>query len=242
MLRPGRLMHKAIPIVAAAPDAERYRFIAWPGREIFKITASLSVVFGAVFYGLYGLTDYLTGLHDYRIDIHFGWEQSIPFIPEMAVFYLLISPLLMLAPFVIRSIEQFMVLFRLLLAETAIAALFFLLLPVADAFPPHAVTGLTGFIFNMTDNINLTYNEMPSLHVAFTCTGCLVFGNYLDPVRRLILYVVGGLIILSTVLTHQHHVLGVLSGLVLAWLVHSLINPADFPEIQVLSSSRARIK
>jgi hypothetical protein len=225
MSRPGRLMHKAIPIVAAASDAARYRFVAWPDREIFKTTASLSAVFTAVFYGLYGLTDYVAGLHDYRVNIHFGWEQSIPFIPEMSVFYILITPLLLLAPFVVRSIEEFKVLFRLMLAETVIAALFFLMLPIDDAFPPHAVSGLTGFIFNMADKINLTYNELPSLHVAFTCTACLVFGNYLDLVRRLILYVVGSLIILSTVLTHQHHVLGALSGLILAWLVHGLIKP-----------------
>jgi membrane-associated phospholipid phosphatase len=198
-------------------------FIAWPRWDIIKVTLKLSLVFLVVFYALFGLTDYITHLHSYRIRAHLSWELETPFIPSMSVIYMSISPMLCLAPFIIRTIKVFKLFFKIMIVETIIAAIFFMILPVENAYPDKQITGLFSSVFHLADLVNLTYNELPSLHVAFAFTTAYFFSRKIAIVGKYFLFLWASLVALSTLLTHQHHLISVLSGITLSWVVVKIV-------------------
>ena len=132
------------------------------------------------------------------------WERDIPFIPALSVFYVSLTPLLCLAPFVIRNICDFRVLFKVMVTETIIGAVCFLLLPVESGYPSRQVSGFFAPVYNFADHLNLTYNELPSLHVAFAYTAAIIFGQRLQYSGRILLLIWASLIAISTLFTHQH--------------------------------------
>ncbi len=194
-------------------------FIAWPGWPTFKVTGSLSVLFLFIFYGIYGLTDYLTQLHEHRIPIYFDWELRTPMITSMSLVYISISPLLMLAPLVIRDIIWFKLMFKVMVIETLIAAVFFILLPIKNVYPDIAASGTFTQVFELADAVNLTHNELPSLHVAFAFTVAYFYGHNRKLLGKMLLWFWAGLLALSTLLTHQHYLLSVTAGMLLSALV-----------------------
>ncbi len=194
-------------------------FMAWPGWQVFKTTGTLSVLFLFIFYAVYGLTDYLTHSHDYRIPIHFNWELKMPLVTSMSLVYISISPLLMLAPFVIRDIVSFKLMFKVLVIELLIAAVFFMLLPVAKVYPDVLANGPFVWVLNLADSLNLTHNEIPSLHVAFAFTVAYFYTRKRRLLGKILLWGWAFLLAVSTLLTHQHYVLSVMAGMLLSALV-----------------------
>lgn len=192
-------------------------FIAWPGWPHFLNSAKLSALFFILFYSIYGATDYVTSLHSYRINAYFDWELQIPRMTWMSLVYLSISPLLLLAPFIIRGKDEFNMLFKIMLFETIIASALFLILPMEDAYRYQKPQGFFGQFYLFADKINLTYNELPSLHVAFAFTAAIFYGQKAKQSYKVFLMIWAILIAISTLVTHQHHVSGVLSGILLAW-------------------------
>jgi len=81
------------------------------------------------------------------------------------------------------------------------------------------VTGDWTSIYQFADNLNLTYNELSSLHVAFACTLALVFGKNLGMFGRFIFAVWAFSVFLSTLFIHQHHILSALAGVLLFYFV-----------------------
>lgn len=191
-------------------------FIGWPAWAVLKVNGSLSLIFAVFFYAVYTFTDFVTGLHQYRFSIHFGWETQMPLVPAFSLIYVSIIPAFGLVAFVIRDVQQFIVLFKVAITQTAIAAIFFLLLPVEEGFPASQVEGHFAPIHRFADAVNLTYNELPSLHVAFACTIALVLGQRAGPLGRLVFLCWLVLMFMSTLLTHQHHLLGSVGGLLLS--------------------------
>jgi membrane-associated phospholipid phosphatase len=69
----------------------------------------------------------------------------------------------------------------------------------------------------------LRYNLIPSLHVALSTATLAAYGTCRGAWGRILLAVWGGLIGLSTLLTHQHHVVDVVTGLLLGWAGYQLL-------------------
>jgi membrane-associated phospholipid phosphatase len=102
----------------------------------------------------------------------------------------------------------------------ATAGVCFLLFPVELAYPPvpESELGAWAGLFHVADELNLTYNLLPSLHVALT-VGCVAaFATHIRGAGQALLWIWAGAIALSTLLTHQHQVLDVLTGWLLAVL------------------------
>jgi len=143
----------------------------------------------------------------------FAFEQRVPFVPWLSIVYLTITPVLLLAPFLLRERTP---MFALALSvETLIATAFFLLFPQTTAWLRPEVTGWARIPFGIADTMNLSYNYFPSLHVAFAVSAAWAY-------RRLAWTFWAAAVAVSTWLMWEHHVIDIVGGIALAAIVMSV--------------------
>jgi membrane-associated phospholipid phosphatase len=197
-------------------DRPTQPFLAWPGAANLRITIPLCLSFLKLFSSVYGGTSLLSAVRNPHPDPAFHFEMSFPFIPSMAAVYLTVPLALLLTPFILRTWRDITPFFLTLTAETLVAGLCFLIVPFAQAYPPRVASGFWGGIFRLADTLNLEYNEVPSLHVAFAVTAALVFSRRCGWLGKLLFGAWTVVVILSTLLIHEHHLLDVGAGVALA--------------------------
>lgn len=201
-------------------------FFAWPGWRHLVYAWALSLANGAwfalVFYGC----EQVTAQRSLRVRVHFDAELSIPFVPAMTVVYSSLYLLLLAAPFVLRTRREFRAAVATMAAIIGIGAAGFLLLPAQVAFAPVAEEALGRWagLYHVADRLNLTYNLVPSLHVALAVACTAILARRAAPWGRAALWIWAGAIAASTVLTHQHHVIDVAAGWLLAIACVRLVN------------------
>jgi membrane-associated phospholipid phosphatase len=193
-------------------------FLAWPGWKHLGYAALLSLANTAWFLLVYGGLDALTARRSLRVPVHFAAELRIPLVPAMTVFYMSLYLLFLMAPFVLRTRREFRAAVFTLAITIACAGVGFLAFPAQLAFAPpqEAELGSWAGLFHLADRLNLTYNLLPSLHVAMGVVCVTIFSPRAPRIGKIALWSWAGLIAASTVLTHQHHVLDVVTGWLLA--------------------------
>ena len=204
----------------AQPKAmERSRpFLLWPGWSHLRYATRLSIANTLWFVLVYGGMDALTARRSFRVPVHYPAELAIPFVPAMTLFYMSIYLLFWMAPFVLRTRREF----RALVITMAIAifcgGIGFLLFPADLAFaqPREEDLGIWSALFHFADKLNLTYNLLPSLHVAFAVICVAIFSARAPRVGKVLLWSWAGMVAASTILIHQHHLLDVATGWLLA--------------------------
>jgi membrane-associated phospholipid phosphatase len=203
----------------------REPLLAFPGWAHLGETVVLALAFTVWFWAIYGTADYLTGLRSQRVRIHLDAELAIPLVPASVLFYMSIYPLFWLAPFVLRDRREL----RAFVASMALVALGggigFLLFPSESAFPPCSVPWPWDGIYAWADWMNLRYNMVPSLHVALAILCVDVFARRAGLAGGLFFWSWGLAVAASTVLTHFHHVVDVVTGLALGLAVSRLVYP-----------------
>ncbi|PID65481.1 MAG: phosphoesterase [Gammaproteobacteria bacterium] len=107
-------------------------------------------------------------------------------------------------------------LFALLVVELLFACLCFLLLPVQMEYLPGDSSGFWQPLFNFSTTLSMANNHFPSLHVAFACTAGLALRQVVCRWQLLLIILWIVLIAISTVMIHEHHLLDVLAGGLLA--------------------------
>jgi membrane-associated phospholipid phosphatase len=207
------------------PTKNRQRFLVWPGKRVFGEAFIPGGVFALFFAAVYGTTDYIAQQRESRVRVDFDFERNIPFVAPMLVFYVSIYPLFCLAPFILRTRRECRALAASMAVTTAIAGVGFLLCPAELAFPPPDLPSSWELLYAFADGLNLQYNLLPSLHVALSVLCVDVFSRRWAAGPRLVLWAWGIAIMLSTVLTHQHHVLDVATGFLLAIVVSRFVYP-----------------
>ncbi|HEX6899368.1 MAG TPA: phosphatase PAP2 family protein [Thermoanaerobaculia bacterium] len=193
-------------------------FLAWPGWAHLRYAGLLSLANTLWFLLVYGGADALTARRAFRVPVHLPAELHIPFVPWMAVAYMSIYPLFFLAPFILRARHEFRAAVGAMAFVILCGGAGFLLFPAELAFPP-PTTGQLGAwagLYRAADALNLTYNLLPSLHVAFAVVCAALFSPRAPGPVRLLLWSWAALIAASTVLIHQHHLLDVAAGWLLA--------------------------
>jgi membrane-associated phospholipid phosphatase len=203
---------------ASLNAAPREPLLAWPGMASLKLTVPLSYLFSKIFFSIYGGTSLLAGLRRIRPDFHFAWELRLPFLPWLSVVYLSVPLLLLLTPFILRTWRSFTPFFLALTAETLVAGVVYLIVPMVQAYPPRVASGVGGAIFHLADRMNLQYNEFPSLHIAFAVTAAIVFGQRCGVLGRILFTLWTAGVAVSTLFLHEHHTLDLASGAVLGFL------------------------
>jgi membrane-associated phospholipid phosphatase len=184
----------------------------------FRFHLSLALLFTALFAAVYGGASWLSGYRDTPTAPHFAFEAAIPFIPGMAWIYLTVPLALALTPFVLRTKRELVPFFFTLTAELLVAGVCYLIYPVAPSWPPRVVAGSGAAAFHLADALNLDYNELPSLHLAFAASVVLVFGRRRGPAGRALLWIWLLAAAASTLMLHEHHVLDVVTGTALGVL------------------------
>jgi hypothetical protein len=190
----------------------KQQFLTWPGWPFLRFAWLLSAANAMWFAFVYGGSDWLTAHRSLRIPIHLPIELSIPLIPGAIVIYMSIYVLFLAGPFIVRERHEFAALIGALAAATLIGGVGFLLLPSRAAFAPPADLGVWTSLFHFADRLNLDYNMVPSLHVALAVCCIAVFTRHASRTGCMLLWTWGLAIALSTVLTHQHHIVDAVSG------------------------------
>jgi membrane-associated phospholipid phosphatase len=187
-------------------------FLAWPGWPFLRYAWLLSALNGVWFVLVYGSCDWITAHRTLRVPIHLPIELSIPLVPAAVLVYVSINVLFLAGPFILRERREFAAVVASLALSTLLGAIGFLLLPSRAAFPPPGELGVWAGLFHWADRVNLDYNMVPSLHVAFTVCCVSAFARHASRMGRGFLWTWAVAIALSTLLTHQHHVLDVITG------------------------------
>lgn len=187
-----------------------------PDRRHLQEAVLLAIVQTLWFLLIYGGADYLTSLHGYRIRVHFDAELTIPFIPAAVLVYNSLYPLSLLAPFVLPTRRELRALAATLAAITLVAGVCFLVLPVEPAFPPPGEMGVWTDSVRFTKWLARTNNYLPSLHVGLAAVCALAYARRTRWMGKALLTIWAGAIGISTMLLHQHYVVDVVAGYVLA--------------------------
>ena len=192
--------------------------LAWPGMASLRLTLPLSYLFSKIFFSIYGLASLLAGIRGAHSAFYFDWELRLPFFPSVALIYLSVPRVLALTPVVLRTWRDFLPFFVTLTAVTVIAGLIFLVAPVTQGYPQRVASGTWAWVFQLADKLNLNYNEVPSLHVAFAVTVALVFGRRCGPLGKSLFWLWAAAVVASALLMHEHHVLDLVAGAVLGFV------------------------
>lgn len=175
--------------------------------------ATLALAFALLFVIFYGGASLIGSWIPWRIAPALPLENRIPFLPGWAGVYLSL-PLLLLCALLRQPWQRQWALFATLVVQLVIASLCFVLLPVQTTFPPRDSHGLLA----LADALNLSGNYLPSLHTAFACTAAFVL-------RRAWYWLWAALILASTLFIHEHHLLDLAAGILLALLTCRHVMP-----------------
>lgn len=194
-----------------------------PINQRIKVFLIWGILVGIAFFGLYPLLNWYSSERQYTFGLYFSFELQIPFIASFiwlyfSMYLLLFTPLFLLNSNALRKLA-----IELIIA-TMVAAVIFLLIPCHLGFirviPD---TPLYQLLYSQLFNLDHPYNLIPSLHVAFSTSIVLsLTANTKKHLSYLFyLWLIG--IISSTILTHQHHLLDIITGAGSSLLIHNII-------------------
>ena len=187
-------------------------------------------------YAVYPTANWLASLRDQRYDFITRWDAMIPLVPEFIFVYFSFFPFLVLPLWLVQQ-PVLSALGKRQIAGTLICGLVFVLFPANLAFErviPDAEPYRS--IFSAMFFVDKPHNLLPSLHIVYTALTCLAICQCQWGKGRvwLCLGVVAwsAAICASTMLVHQHHVLDVVTALVLVAFLWVLIRPIPLsPEL-----------
>lgn len=131
--------------------------------------------------------------------------------------YLSIDLFFVAAPFLLRTDRELKVFVGRIATAIIVAAIFFLTWPLRIAFARPHPAGWTGWLFDRFLDLDAPYNLFPSLHAALWLLLLQVYRRHLHGVVLWLTMLWFGLIALSPLLTHQHHVIDIAGGLLLGF-------------------------
>jgi membrane-associated phospholipid phosphatase len=189
-----------------------------PTRSHLRRALILSAAVGVWFEIVYGGANWLTHQHGYRVRLHTDAELAVPFVPAAVVGYMSLYPLFAIAPFVLRTERELTALALCLAVQIGVAGIGFLVFPAENLFPPPGEMGDWSATVRFAKWLALDYNLAPSLHVAMGTLCAAVYARQAPPPGRAALWLWAGIIGVSTLLLHQHYVVDIVTGYLLAFV------------------------
>jgi membrane-associated phospholipid phosphatase len=179
---------------------------------------------GIAFFSIYPTCNWLSTQRSHTFNLYFTAELSIPFVPEFIWVYFSMYLLFLLPPCFL-GVADLKVLGKQLISATLFSCVIFLLFPAKLGFERSIPQNpLYESIFAKLFAIDMPYNLVPSLHVVFSALIVLVMTDTFKTVwGKFVCWGWLSAICLSTLLVHQHHLLDLFAGLVVAWLFRYLL-------------------
>ena len=180
------------------------------------------------FFTVYPTCNWVTMQRTDALGLYLPAELAIPFVPEFVWAYLSLYLLFLIPPFFLDH-QRMNILGRQLIAATIFCGLVFLLLPTQLGFERSIPADpFYSALFADLFAIDLPHNMVPSLHVTFSA---LILFTLSDNPRRapakalFLAWLV--LICASTILVHQHHLLDVATGLLVAAFLYRVARKGE---------------
>ena len=195
----------------------------------FNLFLYLGLLLTALFAVIYGASNWFNIERLHYFQLYFRWELAIPFIPTMILVYFSLQ-LLFLLPLLHCSRNDLKLLAKRIAVAIPVAGIIFLLLPTQLGFTRVGETSSYASLYNFLYTVDQPHNLFPSLHVTL---GTLVITALRRQVNGALLglYIAWLLLLyLSVLLVHQHHVLDIAGGIILAVLVVRWVPDPEFPE------------
>lgn len=212
-----------------SPPSQPARQDGWtlrPSRQRWYAYLRFGLGLDLLFLAVYGGTNLLNSARESHFRLHFPWEADLPLIPELVYPYFSILLLFALPPFVLE-VRALGALARHLAAATLVAGAMFLLLPTEPGFARLPAGTTDAGLFQLLYAVDYPHNLFPSLHVAYSVLTAGAIYPHCPAWFRAVLLGWIGLICVTVVLIHQHHIPDVLGGLLLAWGVRRAWTPAQ---------------
>lgn len=187
----------------AWPDAAQRKRLLW---SLFGLSLLFVIVYGGA--------DYITSIRSTRFPVHFDFERTLPFVPELSVVYSSVYFMFAFIALAMQTEDQLRRFVGRMALVTLVAGLAFLLYPSELVFENREVTGWASVPFWWADLINLTYNCVPSLHVTYAVL-CA------ETMRRkrwwagVVFHAWAFAIASAAWLTYQHHLADLVTGYLL---------------------------
>lgn len=190
------------------PDSVRLRVYAcWVGLA------------GVSFFAVYPTLNWITSLRPNRFHLYVAQELQIPFVPVFIWAYLSMY-FLFLAPLFLLPATRMPALGKQLIAGTIASGIVFLAFPADLGFirviPPDPTYAN---IYQGIFGIDRPHNLVPSLHVVWSSAIIFACADVARPVGRGLLYAWLAIVVVSTVLVHQHHILDVVAAVPIVFVV-----------------------
>ena len=195
-----------------------------PGGAEWQAWFRFLLVFYAGFFPAYFLPPLLAG-PDAFVPA-FAWELAMPRLEWAVLAYLSIVPAF-LVPLFLMTADDIRRLGPASVLCSAIAALFFLFLPTRMGYPNDQ--GTEGTLVDLIRAIDVQGNLFPSLHVAFGTLIVIACARRATRRIQAALFTWLFAMSISTLLTHQHHVVDLAGGALLGVASWRLCRPAQTP-------------
>jgi membrane-associated phospholipid phosphatase len=128
-----------------------------------------------------------------------------------------------LPPF-FMNIMQLKLLGKRIILATAISGLIFIIFPASLGFERVSPEGFYSELFSTLFTIDLPHNMAPSLHIVYSALILIAVAESTKNslVKTAVLFWLG-LISISTLLVHQHHIIDIISAFILVWIISKFL-------------------
>jgi membrane-associated phospholipid phosphatase len=188
-----------------------------PARSDVALSLRWAALLTALFLPVYGLCNWITAQRPAHYRLWLDWELGVPFVPQMVWVYLSLFVCFFLPMFALRA-PALNALCRRLAFAVVVSAAGFLLVPAQSGFERVAADGSAAFA--AIHLLDLPHNQAPSLHVSWSALFLGALRRASPPWLRRLLELWFISLCTSVLLVHQHHVIDVLGGLLVAWAAH----------------------
>ena len=177
-------------------------------------------IFWALSLSAFGLTIYLgtnriVAAMPSRLTFVFSWERRIPLIPAFIIPYWSTDLLYLFGPLLCTSRAEVRGHAARMIFALIIGCICFVIFPLHLAYPRPQLAGLFGSLFHLLFYWDRPVNMAPSLHVTEIMLLWVIYCRHTSGWLRSIIQIWFVLVIASTLLVWQHHVIDVITGLLL---------------------------
>lgn len=207
-------------------------------RPHWLVAGIWTLVLGALFFLVYGTTNYLASQRESVGAMYFAWERYIPFVAIMVIPYMSIDFFYAGSTFLCRDRDELHTLAKRIVFAIAVSGACFLWFPLRLAWGSEwparpETTGFVGVLFGLL-SMDQPHNLAPSLHISLRSILWGIYGEVATGLVRGALAVWFLLIGMSTLLVWQHHVIDIFGGTIVTVLAFYM-----FPHPRRLADFRA---